>query len=109
MVNAEARGKEALVNFTEKRIESNDEDLYIAIPKMKLNTFASMKAKKSSVKELSVTFKADRDVFARLLVICGKREVTLKEVLKYSLGSIPWSLATWDDNVSKTVKVVGRP
>ncbi|CAB4001853.1 Hypothetical predicted protein [Paramuricea clavata] len=105
MVNAEARGKEAFVNFIEKRIESNDEDLYIAIPKMKLNTFASMKAKKScSVKERSVTLKADRDIFARLLVICGKREITLKEVLAYSLGPIPWSLATLDGNVSKTVK-----
>lgn len=66
MVDAEARGKEAFVNFIEKRIESNDEDFYIAIPKMKLNTFASMKA---SVKERSVTLKADRDIFTRLLVI----------------------------------------
>jgi hypothetical protein len=72
---------------------------------MKLNTFASMKANKScSVKERSVTLKADRDIFARLLVICGKREITLKEVLAYSLGPIPWSLATLDGNVSKTVK-----
>ena len=72
MVNAEARGKEAFVNFIEKRKESSDEDLYTTIPKMKLDTFASMKAKKScSVKERSVTLKADRDVFARLLVICG--------------------------------------
>ena len=104
-VNAEARGKEAFVNFIEKRIESNDEDLYVAIPKMKLKTFGSMKAKKSySIKERNVTLKADRDVFVRLLVICGKREITLKEVLTYSLGPIPWSLATLDGNVSKTVK-----
>ena len=105
MINAEKKGKEAMVNFIEKRIESNEEDLYVPIPKMKLKTFASMKMKKScSVKEKSLTLKADRDIFARLLVICGKREISLKEVLTYSLGPIPWSLATANGSFSKTVK-----
>ena len=72
---------------------------------MKLKPIASMKIKKScSVKEKSLTLKADRDTFARLLVICGKREISLKEVLTYSLGPIPWSLATADGSFSKTVK-----
>lgn len=105
MINAEKKGKEAMVNFIEKRIESNEEHLYVPIPKMKLKTFASMKIKKScSVKEKSLTLKADRDIFARLLVICGKREVSLKEVVTYSLGPIPWSLATADGSFSKMVK-----
>ena len=72
---------------------------------MKLKTFASMKVKKScSVRKRSLTLKADRNVFARLLIVCGKREISLKEVLSYSLGPIPWSLATSDGNFAKTVK-----
>ena len=38
------------------------------------------------------------------MVICGKRHVSLKEVLTYSLGPIPWSLATADGNFVKSVK-----
>lgn len=72
---------------------------------MKLKTFAALKAKKScKIKDKTLTLKADRDVFARLLVICGKREVSLKEVLIFSLGPIPWSLATSDGGFVKTVK-----
>ncbi|CAB4012350.1 Hypothetical predicted protein [Paramuricea clavata] len=72
---------------------------------MKLKTFASMKMKKScSVKELNLTLKADRDIFARLLVICGKREISLSDVFAFSLGPIPWSLATLDGSLTKTVK-----
>ncbi|CAB4016690.1 Hypothetical predicted protein [Paramuricea clavata] len=48
--------------------------------------------------------KADRDIFARLLVICGKREVSLRDVLTYCLGPIPWSLATADGCLAKTNK-----
>ena len=105
MVNAEKKGKEAMDTFLAKRIESNQDDLYAPIQKMKLKTFAAMKVKKScKVKDRSITLKADRDVFARLLVICGKRDVKLKEVLTYSLGPIPWSLATADGSFVKSVK-----
>ena len=105
MMNAEKKGNKALCNFLEKRIESNEEDLYASIQKMKLKTFAGMKMKKScTIKDRNLTLKADRDIFARLLVICSKRNVSLKEVLTYSLGRIPWSLATADGGFVKSVK-----
>jgi hypothetical protein len=94
LMNAEKKGKDAMINFIDKRIESREEDMFAPIPKMKLKTFSSMKAKKSCrVEERNITMKADRDIFARLLVICGKREVSLRDVLTYSLEPIPWSLA----------------
>ena len=80
MVNAERNGNDALVDFIETRIESNRMDLFCPTPKMKLNTFAALKAKRScKIKDATVTLKADRDVFARLLVIGRKREVSLKK------------------------------
>ena len=93
MINSEEKGKEALRSFLAKRIESNDEDLFAPIQKMKPKRFAVMKVKKSCVnKDKSLTLKADRDLFARLLVICGKLDVSKREVLTYSLGVLPWSL-----------------
>lgn len=105
MIGAEKKGESALHNFIKNRIVSNKEDIHDPIPKLKLKTFASMKAKRScKIKDKSLTLKADRDVFARLLVVSGKRNISLKEVLKYSLGPIPWSLATAEGSFVKTPK-----
>ena len=105
MIGAEKKGESALHNFIKNRIVSNKEDIHDPIPKLKLKTFASMKAKRScKVKDKSLALKADRDVFARLLVVSGKRNISLKEVLKYSLGPIPWSLATAEGSFVKTPK-----
>ena len=60
--------------------------------------------KACSIKDRILMLKADHDIFARMLVICGKRNVLLKEVLTYSLGPIPWSLATADGDFVKSVK-----
>lgn len=105
MVKAEEKGEEALRCFIKNRIESNEVDLFCPIPKMKLNTFAALKAKRTyKIKDKTFTLKADRDVFARLLVIRGKRDVSLKVVLTYPLGPLPWSLATSEGVFVKTVK-----
>lgn len=47
----EEKGGINFVNFTKKLIETKDEDLYVAIPKLKLNAFASMKAKSEEEEE----------------------------------------------------------
>ena len=90
MVHAELKGKEASADFVKSCIESNTVDLFDPTVKMKLKAFASMRVKKlCSLKELTLTLKADRDVFTRLLILCGKREIALKEVLSYSLCPNP--------------------
>jgi len=48
--------------------------------------------------------KADRDLFARLLVVAQTRDMDLREVLQYSLGPLPWSLASVDGSLGKTDK-----
>ena len=48
--------------------------------------------------------KADRNLFARLLVVAQKRSVDLREVFEYSLGPLPWSLASADGSLGKTDK-----
>ena len=53
---------------------------------------------------MSVT--ADRDMFARMLLIREVRKelVSIRELLKYSLGPLPWALATADGGLRKTTK-----
>ena len=76
-------------------VKSNDVGLYKAIKKNKLKTFTSMLAtEKFAVKDKEVLVRANRDLFARLLVIREKREVSMKDFLKYSLRPLTWSLAT---------------
>ena len=47
---------------------------------------------------------ADRQFFGRRLVICQSREMNLRHVLSFSLGSLPWSLASLQGNLAKTTK-----
>jgi len=50
--------------------------------------------------------RADRNLFARLLVIGQSRKIDLKDLLSHELGPIPWSLATTDGSIAKTNKSV---
>ena len=106
LLEAQSRGELALGEFVEKRIRTNDTSFYDPIKRCKLKTFATMKAKKiCKVKEKAVTIRAERGIFAKLLVIREKRDtVTMKELISYSLGPIPWSLALPDGGLVKTTK-----
>ena len=51
-----------------------------------------------------VAIRADRETFARLLLIQQKRKVNLKEVLTYELGPLPLSISNYDGTLRKTQK-----
>lgn len=66
---------------------------------------ANQNAEKScKISDKTLTQKADRDIFERLLVIEGNREVNMKEILTYSLGPIQWALAPPDGGLLKPEK-----
>ena len=70
-----------------------------------LKTFTSLLATgKGAVKDKEVVILADCDLFARLLVIQEKHEVSMKDFLRYLLGLVAWSLATPIGNVYKSTK-----
>ena len=58
--------------------------------------------KNSKDKETAV--KMNRNFFARLLIVARSREIDMKEVLSYSLGIYPLSLATASGGLVKTAK-----
>ena len=52
----------------------------------------------------SFVLRADRNLFARLLVIGQSRQIDLRDLLTHELGPVPWSLATYDGSLAKTNK-----
>ena len=48
--------------------------------------------------------KADRNLLSLLLIVAQKRYMDLDEVFEYSLGPLPWPLASTDGSLGKTDK-----
>ncbi len=104
LLRAHDKGKEALTTFIKKRLTTTEVSFYDPIPKLKLASFDSMSLSSVKIGGKEVMLKADRDLFARLLVVTQTREMHLREVFKYSLGPFPWSLASTDSSLCKTVE-----
>ena len=56
------------------------------------------------VKNQNIAIRADRETFARLLSIQQKRNVDLRNVMRYEFGVLPLSLANYDGTLCKTQK-----
>ena len=63
-----------------------------------------MNKKNIHLKGKDISIKVDRNLFGKICVIAQKRELDMKEVLKYELGPTPWSLSTHDGMLRKTNK-----
>ena len=75
------------------------------LPRQKLTTFKdAVKTKKVKVNGKEHILKADRKLFGRLAVIAQSRALNMRQVLKYPLGPLPWSLACTDGALAKTNK-----
>lgn len=62
----------------------------IKLESVKLKSFASLvKSAKVSVQDREVSVRADRNLFARLLVISQSRRMDLRHVLSFPLGPLP--------------------
>ncbi|XP_028410493.1 uncharacterized protein LOC114533190 [Dendronephthya gigantea] len=105
LLNAEKLGEKQFAEFSRKKLFSDEPDIFAKLERNKLQTFSSSRkttGKESKGKEINT--KMNRNFFARLLVIAKSREIDLKEVLSYSLGAYPLSLATPTGGLVKTAK-----
>ena len=105
LLDAKETGERAFKSFVEKRILSNDVGYFDTLSKLKLGTFRDVQ-KKSTIKQggKEVIIKADRNLFARLIVIGQSRQIDLRDLLAHELGTLPWSLASLDGTLAKTNK-----
>lgn len=101
-------GEKAYRRFSKDRLESNPPKVrfHDTLTKAKLKTFSHMskkvKFRKGTVKE--IVLKADRTLFAQLIVIAEARQLSMKKVLSHPLGPLPWFLAAPDGSLKKTAK-----
>ena len=108
LLNAESLGAQEMKSFVNKRMHTNEVGFWEPLPKMKITTFAvlSKKAKVKSADEKLVTVRADRNLFARLLIVSRSRDINLREVLRYKLSFVSCALAHTDGSLRKTTKSV---
>ena len=105
LLRAEEIGEEQFNAFVKENLLSEEPDIFTTLKRNKLQTFSS--AKKSTAKDSKgkeITVKMNRHFFARLLILAKSRQIDMKEVLSYSLGIYPLSLATATGSIVKTVK-----
>ena len=75
------------------------------LKKVNLQTFKHLKmVVKVGAKNSLIPLKMDRNLFARMAQIGQFRKIDLKEVFKYPLGPLPWSLANAYGLLRKTNK-----
>ena len=108
MLQAKDIREKAYKVFREQRLQSNPPKVkfHDTITKAKLKTFTHLN-KKVSVKagrNQEVILKADRRLYAQMIVIAESRNLQMREVLSHPLGPLPWSLATPDGLMHKTNK-----
>ena len=105
LLQAYEKGSNAMQEFFQERLLSNEVSFYDTLSRLNLKTFTTMqKSKKVKVSGREVNLKADRNLFAKMIVIAQTCHISLKEVLKHCLGPIPWSLAHSDGTLAKTSK-----
>ena len=93
--------------FIEERLVKNSTGFFQTLPKLKLGSFRDAQKKTDvAAGDRNVIVRADRNLFARLLVIGQSRQMDLKDLLMQELGPLPWSLASSYGSLAKTNKAI---
>ena len=104
---AHEKGQAAFSNFCQTRQLSGDKTLHDPIPKLKIKSFEDVDKtvlvqQKSKSKEYYI--KAKHNLMARLIITGRARGISIDNLMQYSLGPVPMSLAYIDGSLMKTDK-----
>lgn len=100
-------GEAAYANFKKTRLESQPPTVkfHDTLKKQKLKTFSALsKTKVAKNKDAETVLRADRNLFARMIIIAESRNLQMQDVLKHPLGPLPASLACSNGFPHKTNK-----
>lgn len=96
------RGKAALDAFIQERLVCLSKSIFDPIKKLKLETFSTMRKKAvMKVKGKDIQFSTLSGLFGKVALISQSRAVDMREIFKYPLGLVPYSLS---DEMGKMVK-----
>ncbi|KAG1659234.1 Programmed cell death protein 4 [Nymphon striatum] len=101
-------GQNTYIVFREERLQNTPplKNFHDPLQKQKLKTFSSTLEKTHCKKQSSTEtiLKANRNLFARMILIASSRNLDMREILSHPLGPVPWALATADGALRKTSK-----
>jgi len=89
--------------FQTQRLQKGD-GFYETTKKVKLKTFANIKEKRVKTTNTEMTLRAERRLFATMILIAKNRQLDMQDVFCHPLGPLPWSLAIPDGTMRKTSK-----
>ena len=100
------RGEQEAAKFIQERLVQKTVKFHDVLKKQRLHTFAAQAAvrKVTTVKQKTLTIKAERNLLGKLLVLGQSHDLCLDKIFTYPLAAIPWSLATADGCLCKTNK-----
>ena len=105
ILGAKKKGNDACEKFVEERVVKGVVEFFHPITKNNLKSFRTIvKQVKIKLKNRDSSIKADRSLFARLIVMAQNRSFNMRDVLSYSLGPLPWSIALADGSLVKNNK-----
>ena len=105
LLAAPDKGEKAVKEFMDQRLLSKSVDIFAPIKALQLKTFSDQaKTKKKSAAGKDVILLADKKLFSRLLIIGQSKNIDLREILSYSLGTVYYPLASMDGSLAKTNK-----
>ena len=108
LLRAKEVGEEAYKAFREQRLECDPPNVkfHDTLKKAKLKTFTDLnrKIKVKASNNQEVVLKAERRLFAQMIVIAESRNLQMSEVLAHPLGPLPWTLAKPDGTLRKMNK-----
>ena len=113
LTRAYQAGETAFQDFKNNRLEPEKPlvKFHDTLKKQKLNTFANVTKAKRATKSKGddTVLRADRNLFARMIITAESRHLHMQEVLQPSSGPLPSSLATSNGLPRKTNKAqLGR-
>ncbi|XP_077972179.1 uncharacterized protein LOC120332986 [Styela clava] len=105
IMTAEERGRFCFTQFCKDRLLSNKKSFHDTISNLKLKSFSSVgKIIKTKCSQKEMDLKSERNLMARLAIIGRERGIKIEDLLKYSLGPLPLSLAYTDGGLMRTSK-----
>ena len=105
LLTARGIGAFAMEDFVTNRLLTNSKSFLI--PSLETTYWVLIVFQRkvvSTVNKRAIILKADKNLFARLAIVAQICNLDMKNVLKYSLGPVPWALANPDGSPMKTIK-----
>ena len=86
LLTAHHKGNEPLVTFVDKRMQTREVDFFATLSKSNLQIFGILvKLKRAKSATTDIIIKADKGLFARMVVTAEHQQINMQEFLKYPL------------------------